>query len=80
MITVGTPPSETRGAHLTVTRDTHCHPDHPHPGLPIKHTWHVSPDYLKEDQTTLINISSGRLTQIHPDVQHIPSGYNGPDH
>ena len=28
---VGTPPSETRG--------THCHPGHPHPDLPIKHTW-----------------------------------------
>ena len=40
------PPSETRGTHLTVTRDTHltvthdthCHPDHPHPDLPINHT------------------------------------------
>ena len=40
---VGTPPSETRGTHLTVTRGmhltvTHCHPSHPHSGLPIKHT------------------------------------------
>ena len=59
---VGTPPSVPRGAHLTVTRGTHCHPDHPHPGLPIRHTWHASPDYLKEDQTTLINISSGHTS------------------
>ena len=36
---VGTPPSETRGTHLTVTRGTHCHLGHPHPDLPIKHTW-----------------------------------------
>ena len=60
---VGTPPSETRGTHLTVTRGTHCHPGHPHPDLLIKHTWHAFPDYLKEDQTTLISTSPGRLTQ-----------------
>ena len=67
---VGTPPSKPRGMHLTVTRGTHCHPS-----LPIKHTWHAFPDCLKEDQTTLINISSGRLTQyirminiFHPDT------------
>ena len=35
---VGTPPSETHGTHLTVTHGTHCHPGHPHPDLPIKHT------------------------------------------
>nr|CAN80903.1 hypothetical protein VITISV_016632 [Vitis vinifera] len=68
-------PPRTRGTHLTVTHDTHCHLSHPHPDLPIKHTWHAFPDYLKEDQTTLINISSGRLTQYirminicHPDT------------
>ena len=72
---VGTPPSETRGTHLTVTRGTHCHPGHPHPDLLIKHTWHAFPDYLKEDQTALISISSGRFTQCirminicHPDM------------
>nr|CAN66007.1 hypothetical protein VITISV_006818 [Vitis vinifera] len=77
----GTPPSKPRGTHLTVTCGTHCHPGHPHPDLPIKHTWHAFPDYLKEDQTTLINISSGRLTQyirminiFHPDTMphHLP--------
>ena len=68
-------PPRTRGTHLTVTHGTHCHPNHPHPDLPIKHTWHAFPDYLKKDQTTLINISSGRLTQyirminiFHPDT------------
>ena len=40
---VGTPPSETRGTHLTVTRGTHCHPGHPHPDLPIKHTRRAFP-------------------------------------
>ena len=75
VVTVGTPPSKPRGTHITVTCGTHCHPGHPHPDLPIKHTWHAFPDYLKEDQTTLINISSGRLTQyirminiFHPDT------------
>ena len=53
----------TRVTHLTVTHGTNCHPSHPHLNLPIKHAWHAFPDYLKEDQTTLINISSGRLTQ-----------------
>ena len=62
-IGVGTPLSETRGTHLTVTRDTHCHPGHLHPDLLIKHTWHAFPNYLKEDRTTLISTSSGRLTQ-----------------
>ena len=73
--TVGTPPSEPRGTHLTVTRGTHCHPGHLHPDRLIKHTWHAFPDYLKEDQATLINISSRRLTQYirmidisHPDT------------
>ena len=28
-----------------------------------KAQWHAFPDYLKEDQTTLISISSGRFTQ-----------------
>ena len=36
---IGTPPSEIRDTHLTVTHDTHCHPGHSHPDLPIKHTW-----------------------------------------
>nr|CAN65422.1 hypothetical protein VITISV_025932 [Vitis vinifera] len=60
---VGPLPPRTCGTHLTVTHGTHCHPSHPHPDLPIKHTWHAFPDYLKEDQATLINISSGRITQ-----------------
>ena len=72
---VGTPPSKPRGTHLTVTHGTHCHSGHLHPDRLIKHTWHAFPDYLKEDQATLINISSGRLTQYirmidisHPDT------------
>ena len=58
-----------------MTHGTHCHSSHPHPDLPIKHTWHAFPDYLKEDQTTLLNITSGRITQYirminicHPDT------------
>ena len=38
------------------------------------------PDYLKEYQTTLINITSERLYTIHPNDQHMSSGYNCPDH
>ena len=34
------------------------------------------PDYLKEGHTTLVNITSGRLPQMHPDDQHRPSGYD----
>ncbi|RVW55946.1 1-Cys peroxiredoxin A [Vitis vinifera] len=37
--TRGTHLAVTRGMYLTVTHGTHCHPGHPHPDLPIKHTW-----------------------------------------
>ena len=38
------------------------------------------PDYPKEDQTTLINTTSGRLYTIHPDDQHMSSRYNCLNH
>nr|CAN66181.1 hypothetical protein VITISV_025181 [Vitis vinifera] len=35
----GTHLAVARGTYLTMTHGTHCHPGHPHPDLPIKHTW-----------------------------------------
>ena len=84
---VGTPPCEIRGTHLTVTHGMHCHPSHPHPDLPIKHTCRTFyPDCLKEEQTTLTKhrhpdgFHKYVRSTIHPDNQHGLSGYDCPDH
>ena len=72
---------ETRGTHLTVTRGTCYQPDHHHPdSLKIYMMRFSYPDSVKEDQTTLVNIASGRIYNMHPDNQHMSSGYKWPDH
>ena len=40
---VGTLLLRTHATHLMVARDTHYHPEHPHPDFPVRYTVRASP-------------------------------------
>ena len=77
---VGTPPSEPRGTHLTVTHDTHLSSGSSSSGPSHKaHMARFSRLPQGRSNGTYKHIIRTIYT-MHPDDQHRPSGYNGPDH
>ena len=79
---VGTPPSEKQVARISQWHVAHIISRITL--IQISLRTHMArffyPDYLKEEQPTLISKNIRTASTIHPDDQHGPPGYDCPDH